>query len=270
MRFDLLEAYGLDPEIIHLLKEKYGPDLLPIQEKAFKEHQILAGGNFIIFAVTSAGKTLVGEILSLFNAGKGKRVFYLVPTKALAEEKFEQFNEDYQKAGIKAVISTHDRREFDQKIQEGNFHIAVIVYEKLHALLVKNPKLISEVGLIVIDELQYISEEERGAALEILLTKILLAPDAPQLVGLMAFLAQWPGEVVTRDEIYSHLWPDHSNPHGSGKPYDRQISDHKRKITAVPRAPQFQIRNTNNHRPFNFHPPPFALGRLMRSLLLSN
>ena len=152
MRFDLLEAFGLDPNIIAILKDKYGPELLPIQEKAIKENQILAGGNFIIFAVTSAGKTLVGEILSLFNAGKGKRVFYLVPTKALAEEKFEQFSEDYDKAGIRTVISTHDRKEFDERIEEGNFHIAVIVYEKLQALLVKNPELISEVGLILVDK----------------------------------------------------------------------------------------------------------------------
>jgi len=178
MRFDLLEAFGLDPNIISILKGKYGPDLLPIQEKAFKENQILAGGNFIIFAVTSAGKTLVGEILSLFNAGKGKRVFYLVPTKALAEEKFEQFSEDYDKAGIRTVISTHDRKEFDERIEEGNFHIAVIVYEKLQALLAKKP-----------------------------------------------------GEVITKDEMYSHLWPDLSNPASSSNPYDRQISDHKRKIT---------------------------------------
>ena len=71
MRFDLLEAFGLDPGIIAILKEKYGPELLPIQEKAFKEHHILSGGNFIIFAVTSAGKTLVGEILSL-QCGQGK------------------------------------------------------------------------------------------------------------------------------------------------------------------------------------------------------
>ncbi len=87
MRFDLLEAFDLDPNIIAILKQKYGPELLPIQEKAIKERHILSGGNFIIFAATSAGKTLVGEILSLFNAGKRKRVFYLVPTKALAEEK---------------------------------------------------------------------------------------------------------------------------------------------------------------------------------------
>ena len=190
MRFDLLEAYGLDLKVIEILKEKYGPELLPIQKKAFKDEQILNGGNFIIFAVTSAGKTLIGEILALFYGSKGKRVFYLVPTKALAEEKFEQFSEDYKQVGINTVISTHDRREFDERIEAGNFHIAVIVYEKLQALLVKKPSLFSEVGLILIDELQYITDEERGPALEILLTRILLAPDPPQLVGLSAVLAK--------------------------------------------------------------------------------
>jgi len=201
-----LEAFGLDPRIIQILKDKYGPELLPIQGKAFKDHRVLSGGNFIIFAVTSAGKTLVGEILSLFNAARGRRVFYLVPTKALAEEKFEQFSDDYERVGIKTVISTHDRREFDERIEEGNFHIAVIVYEKLHALLVKNPKLMSEVGLIVVDELQYISEQDRGAALEILLTKVLIARDGPQLVGLSAVLgrserlARWLGAQMLTEE----------------------------------------------------------------------
>jgi len=47
------------------------------------------------------------------------------------------------------MISTHDRKEFDEKIEEGNFHIALIVYEKVQALLVKNPELTSEVGLII-------------------------------------------------------------------------------------------------------------------------
>ncbi len=36
---------------------------------------------------------------------------------------------------------------------------------------------------------------------------------------------------MTRDEIYAHLWPDLSDPTSSSNPYDRQISDHKRKIT---------------------------------------
>ncbi len=42
----------------------------------------------------------------------------------------------------------------------------------------------------VVDELQYISEEDRGQTLELLLTKILLTPESPQLVGLSAVLGK--------------------------------------------------------------------------------
>ncbi len=206
MRIDLLEAFGLDPNVIAILKEKYGAQLLPIQERAFKEYQILNGGNFLISAVTSSGKTLVGEILALHYGSKGKRVFYLVPTKALAEEKFEQFHEDYEKAGIQTVISTHDRREYDERIEGRRFHIAIIVYEKLHSLLVGNPKLINDIGLVLVDELQYLTDEERGPVLELLLTRILLNPKQPQLVGLSAVLgksealAQWLRAKMIREE----------------------------------------------------------------------
>jgi len=53
---------------------------------------------------------------------------------------------------------------------------------------------------------------------------------APTTFKLMALLAKRPGEVVTKDEIYAHLWPEFSNS-GKSNPYDRQISDHKRKLT---------------------------------------
>jgi helicase len=206
MRIDLLEAFGLEPKIIAILKQKYGETLLPIQEKAFKDHMILRGGNFLISAVTSSGKTLIGEILALHYGSRGKRALYLVPMKALAEEKFEQFFEDYRRAGIDTVISTHDRREYDEQILSGKFHIAIIVYEKLHALLVQKPELISDVGLVVVDELQYMADEDRGPALEMLLTRILLNPMQPQLVGLSAVLgkseqlADWLHATLLKEE----------------------------------------------------------------------
>jgi hypothetical protein len=53
---------------------------------------------------------------------------------------------------------------------------------------------------------------------------------APTTFKLMALLAKKPGEVVTRNEIYSHLWPEFSSSDHTSNPYDRQISDHKRKI----------------------------------------
>lgn len=190
MRIDLLEAFGLEPKIIDVLKSKYDAELLPIQERAFRDNLILRGGNFLISAVTSSGKTLIGEILALHYGSRGRRAIYLVPMKALAEEKFEQFYEDYRKTGIDTVISTHDRREDDERILSGKYHIAIVVYEKLNALLVQKPSLISDVGLVVVDELQYMTDEDRGPSLELLLTRILLHRDQPQLVALSAVLGK--------------------------------------------------------------------------------
>jgi len=52
---------------------------------------------------------------------------------------------------------------------------------------------------------------------------------APTTFKLMALLAKRPVELVTKDEIYAHLGSEFSNT-GKSNPYDRQISDHKRRI----------------------------------------
>jgi ATP-dependent DNA helicase len=108
--------------------------------------------------------------------------------KALAEEKYHHFKEMYGELGIRAIISTHDRKEYDQDLERKEFHIAVVVFEKLNALLVKNPNLLEGIGLVVIDELQMMGDDTRGAGLELLLTKILVSPFRPQLLGLSAVL----------------------------------------------------------------------------------
>src|SRR5262249_5861386 len=186
--FDILRAYGIDDEVIDIWKKSYGEFLLPIQEKAIVRHNVLGGRNLIIFAPTSSGKTLVGEIVSVHYAMAQKRALYLVPMKALAEEEYPHLNAQYGELGAKTIISTHDRKEYDQDLERKEFHIAVIVFEKLSALLVKNPNLLEGVGLVVTDELQMMGDETRGAGLEFLLTKILVSSFKPQLLGLSAVL----------------------------------------------------------------------------------
>jgi helicase len=184
--FDILRAYGIGDDIIDIWKRSYGEVLLPIQEKAIVKHNLLGGRNLIIFAPTSSGKTLVGEIVSVHYAMAKKRALYLVPMKALAEEKYHHFKNMYGELGIKTIISTHDRKE--QDLERKEFHIGVVVFEKLNALLVKNPNLLEGIGLVVIDELQMMGDDTRGAGLELLLTKILASPFRPQLLGLSAVL----------------------------------------------------------------------------------
>ncbi|HZA55952.1 MAG TPA: heavy metal translocating P-type ATPase, partial [Candidatus Udaeobacter sp.] len=132
--------------------------------------------------------TLVGDIVSVHYATAKKRALYLVPMKALAEEKYHHFGEMYGELGVKTIISTHDRKEYDQDLERKEFHIAVVVFEKLNALLVKNPNLLEGIGLVVIDELQMMGDDTRGAGLELLLTKILVSPFKPQLLGLSPVL----------------------------------------------------------------------------------
>ena len=194
--FDILRAYGIGDDIIDIWKKSYGEFLLPIQEKAIVKHNVLGGRNVIIFAPTSSGKTLVGEIVSVHYAMAKKRALYLVPMKALAEEKYHHFKEMYGELGIETIISTHDRKEYDRDLERKEFDIAVVVFEKLNALLISNPNLLQGIGLIVIDELQMMGDETRGAGLEMLLTKILLSPYKPQLLGLSAVLGD--GEDLAR------------------------------------------------------------------------
>ncbi len=54
----------------------------------------------------------------------------------------------------------------------------------------------------------------------------------PVSFSYLLLLAQTPMEFVMREEIYSRLWPGEMDYEGSNKPYERQITDHKRKLIA--------------------------------------
>ncbi|HVV51092.1 MAG TPA: DEAD/DEAH box helicase [Polyangia bacterium] len=190
MRIDTLEAYNVPTDLLDIWRNTVGPTLLPVQEMAVKEYGLFSGGNLIVFSPTSLGKTFIGEMAAVKAARENARVFYLVPQKALAEEKYREFSKRYSKAGIDVVISSRDRREFDGQILGRQFQIAIVVYEKLQTLLVAQPNIVQGVGLVVVDELQMLTDDERGAGLELLLTKLKMAESRPRLVGLSAVLGK--------------------------------------------------------------------------------
>jgi helicase len=199
MKVALLEAFGIDERIIALWQQAGHTALLPIQELAVRQGGVLNGKNVLVFSPTSSGKTFVGETAAVRTALRNRRVVYLVPQKALAEEKYHAFHAKYRAFGIRTVVSTRDRKEFDDSIARGAFHIAVVVFEKMQSLLLTCPGLLRNVGLVVVDELQMIGDKTRGAGLEILLNKMKLAEGNPQIIGLSAVLrnsrslARWLG-----------------------------------------------------------------------------
>ncbi|HHE64853.1 MAG TPA: DEAD/DEAH box helicase, partial [Bacteroidetes bacterium] len=124
-------------------------------------------------------------ILATVKKREKKRSFYLTPLKAIAEEKFEEFREKYTDWGLNVAITTGERSEYDANLME--YDLIIATYEKLDALLIRNPNLIKDIGLIIVDELQMIGDEKRGINLEILLSKIIYTTDElPQIIGLSA------------------------------------------------------------------------------------
>src|SRR5205809_2482504 len=130
MKVETLEAYNVPSDILAIWRDQVGVELLPVQERAVKEFGLFGEGNLIVFSPTSSGKTFVGEMAAVKAARENTKVFYLVPQKALAAEKYEELRRRYGPAGIKVVVSSRDRREHDTDIEQQDFHIAVVVFEK--------------------------------------------------------------------------------------------------------------------------------------------
>ena len=193
MQMNDLQTCGIPSTVIDIWGQAVGEQLLPIQEEAVTNYDLFGGGNLLVSAPTSSGKTFIGELAAFYEAYKGGRVVYLVPLRAVAEEKYDEFRDRFRGYGVSVIISTGEHREFDDDLLAGNFHLAVVVFEKLLNLSVVNPSVLDSLTLIVVDECQMISVESRGARLEILLTKIRRLANRPRIIGLSA-VAENTGE----------------------------------------------------------------------------
>lgn len=80
-------------------------------------------------------------------------------------------------------------------------------------------ELIADPPAIVIDERQ-----------KLFFYRGVPVPLRPVSFSYMLLLAQSPGELVMREVIYRCLWPGEINFEGTNKPYERQITDQKRKL----------------------------------------
>lgn len=188
MRFEHLRGHGFPQELVGVWTATHGDTLLPLQERAVLGTGLLRGGNVVVSAPTSSGKTLVAEMAAMHHVTAGRKAVFLVPTKALAEEQFSHLCRSLAPLRVRTVISTRERTRFDRDILDGRFDIAVMVYEKFKALLTIAPAMPARLGVVVVDELQILGERERGAVADLLLAKLLSGAHRVQVVALSAVL----------------------------------------------------------------------------------
>ncbi len=186
MNMHELLQFGLPAELIRLWNAEESDTLLPLQERAVRKFGLFGKGNLLIQAPTTSGKTFVGEMAAAHAALRRRKAVYLVPLKALAAEKWADFQRKYAPYGLRVLVSSRDHREFDAAFERGEFDLAVVVYEKLAQLLVRRPERIRQLELVIADELEILSDPERGPLVEIVLTRLLDA--GVRLVGMSAVL----------------------------------------------------------------------------------
>jgi helicase len=147
------------------LKEWGIEALTDIQSKAVQAG-LLDGESLVVSAPTSSGKTLIAEIASLVALKSNLRVLYLVSHRALADQKYSDFEARFGSKSAKPIstvgLSTGDRSEGDVDAQ-----IRVATYEKAIGLIMVG-QVYPENTVVIADELQILCDPSRGPEIEAL------------------------------------------------------------------------------------------------------
>jgi len=157
--------------------------LYPPQEEAIKQG-VLEGENVVLAIPTASGKTLVAELCMIKHVlEKGGKALYMVPLRALASEKYEEFKK-YEELGIKVAISTGDYDSSDPWLE--SYDIIVCTNEKADSLLRHNAPWLRKVSIVIADEVHLINEPSRGPTLEAVLARLLQNNPNLQILALSA------------------------------------------------------------------------------------
>jgi len=218
--------------------------------------------NLLIASPTSSGKTLVAQAIAatMLKRNPNAKILYLVPLRALVTEKYKQLACVLQNQ-IVVPLST-DYPKSDRIINSGKWNIAVLVFDKMYRWLTEPERLqelVSDVELIIVDELQVVEHQERGEKLESMLSfwlwhqKCVNTKDGsmlrPRLVGMTASetiaetVQEWlcadivpdPGRPVKRPVPLYEGWMIPSK-----ERYARIFSDPVRRIGLTAYPPQIQ------------------------------
>ncbi|ELT96621.1 hypothetical protein CAPTEDRAFT_226809 [Capitella teleta] len=164
------------------------------------QNRMSDGGNLVYSAPTSAGKTMVAELLMLKRFLRTKRkAIFILPFVSVVREKVHYLQDMFQDAGVRV-----DGFMGGQNPAGGlkMVDIAVCTIEKANSLInrLMEEREMAQLGCLVVDELHMVGDAQRGYLLELLLTKVrFLSQQAAevQLIGMsatlpnLALLAKW-------------------------------------------------------------------------------
>ncbi|KAK5146405.1 Antiviral helicase ski2 [Rachicladosporium monterosium] len=150
------------------------------------------GDSVFVAAHTSAGKTVVAEYAMALAAKHMTKTIYTSPIKALSNQKFRDFRNDFEDVGILTG---------DVQIRP-EASCLIMTTEILRSMLYRGADVMRDVEFVVFDEVHYVNDSERGVVWE---EVIIMLPEHVTLICLSATVpntyefASWIGRTKKKD-----------------------------------------------------------------------
>lgn len=127
----------------------------------------------LVSAHTSAGKTVVAEYAIAKSLKSKQRVIYTTPIKALSNQKYREFQEEFVDVGLVTGDVTINPTA----------SCLIMTTEILRNMLYRGSEIMRECGWVIFDEIHYMRDKERGVVWE---ETLILLPDNVHYVFLSA------------------------------------------------------------------------------------
>ncbi|KAL8862344.1 MAG: hypothetical protein Q9178_001353 [Gyalolechia marmorata] len=167
----------------------------PFQLDTFQKEAVYHlenGDSVFVAAHTSAGKTVVAEYAIALAAKHMTKAIYTSPIKALSNQKFRDFRQEFEDVGILTG---------DVQINP-EASCLIMTTEILRSMLYRGADLLRDVEYVIFDEVHYVNDIERGVVWE---EVIIMLPEHVTLILLSATVpntyefASWVGRTKKKD-----------------------------------------------------------------------
>jgi len=195
------------------LREDSIEELYPPQARAI-EAGVTDGANLVASVPTASGKTLVAALAMVAAVERGGTALYIVPLRALASEKREEFAA-FEEYGLDVGVSTGNY-ESDGGWLAGK-DVVVATSEKVDSLVRNDAPWLDDLACVVADEVHLVDDAERGPTLEVTLAKLRQLNPGLQTVALSATIGN-------ADELAA--WLDAALVDSDWRPIDLQKGVH--------------------------------------------
>ncbi len=180
-------------------EDELGLHLDPFQRRAIGS--VATGRSVLVSAPTGSGKTVVADFAAWRALGRGRKLFYTTPIKALSNQKYRELVARFGEARVGLLTGDVSHRALAP--------LVVMTTEVLRNMLLAGSPVLDGLDAVVLDEVHYLADPARGSVWE---EVIVLTPPTVGFVCLSATvhnaaeLGAWlesvrgPTDVVVADE----------------------------------------------------------------------